>query len=86
MKQEWLDFLKEHNPELYRQAKSYIEKLQSELEEKKIIVERYQNLIACNGFFDEKQLSQPKYRKMLLFLDMCLKNSLDCFQSFRENL
>ena len=54
MNQEWINYLKEHNFELYLQAKSYIEKLQSELEETKIVVERYQNLIACNGFFDEK--------------------------------
>ena len=54
MKQEWLEYLKEQDPELYLQATSYIKKLEFELEEKKIIVERYQNLIACNGFFDEK--------------------------------
>ena len=54
MKQEWLEFLKEQNPELYLQATSYIQKLESELEEKKIIVERYQNLIACNGFFEDR--------------------------------
>ncbi len=54
MNQEWLEFLKEHNPELYTHAKNYIQKLESELEEKKIIVERYQNLISSIGFFDEK--------------------------------
>ena len=54
MKQEWLEYLKEHDPELYLQAKSYIQKLESELEEKKVVIERYQNLIACNGFFDVK--------------------------------
>jgi hypothetical protein len=54
MKQEWLEYLKEHKPELYLQATSYIQKLESELEEKKVVVERYRNLIACNGFFDDK--------------------------------
>jgi len=54
MNQEWLEYLKEHDPELYLQAKSYIEKLKTELEEKKLVVERYQNLISSIGFFDSK--------------------------------
>jgi hypothetical protein len=54
MNHEWLEYLKEHEPKLHSQAKAYIEKIESELEEKKLIVERYQNLIACNGFFGDR--------------------------------
>jgi hypothetical protein len=54
MDQEWLKYLKEHKPDLYLQAKIYIENLKCDLKEKEIIIERYQNLIACNGFFEGK--------------------------------
>ena len=54
MNQEWLEYLKEQDPELYLQAMSYIEKLKTELEENKIVVERYRNLISSNYIFDTK--------------------------------
>lgn len=52
MDEAWLSYLKENDPELYLQAKTCIQKLRLELEEKQIVIERYQNLIACNGFFE----------------------------------
>ena len=52
MDEAWLSYLKENEPELYLQAKAYIQKLKIELEEKQIVIDRYQNLIACNGFFE----------------------------------
>ena len=52
MDEAWLSYLKENEPELYLQAKACIQKLKIELEEKQIVIDRYQNLIACNGFFE----------------------------------
>jgi hypothetical protein len=51
MNQEWLEYLKEQDPELYLQAKNYIENLKTQLEEKELIVENYRNLISSIGFF-----------------------------------
>ena len=53
MDEAWLSYLKENEPELYLQAKACIQKLKLELEEKQIVIDRYQNLIACNGFLKE---------------------------------
>ena len=52
MDEAWLSYLKENEPELYLQAKACIQKLRLEVEEKQIVIDRYQNLIACNGFFE----------------------------------
>lgn len=62
MKEEvWLVYLKDHRPDLYKQAKEYIakqtsvlDKAKQDLQESEVVVERYRNLISSNYIFDIK--------------------------------
>jgi len=61
MKQEWLEYLKEHKPELFLEAESFINtqsvilaKIKTELQESQLTVDRYRNLVSSNYLFDAK--------------------------------
>jgi hypothetical protein len=57
----WLRYLKDCRPDLYKQAKEYLdkqsdilEKVRGELQVSEVTVERYRNLITSNYIFDAK--------------------------------
>ena len=57
----WLKYLKDCRPDLYKQAKEYLdkqsailEKTKRDLQDSEVTVERYRNLITSNYIFDTK--------------------------------
>ena len=57
----WLEYLKENNLELYKEAKKYINnqlvilaETKLDLQNSELTVERYRNLVSSNYLFDSK--------------------------------